>query len=98
MCHQLIRFLGGCIKRNRIIALVICAIRNLLVGTVDRGRRSVNQMLKILAVATCFENIEKANQVGFHISIRVGDGVTHTSLCRKVNDHRRLVLLEQFSD
>ena len=27
-----------------------------------------------------------------------GDGVTHTSLCSKVDDHRRLVLLEQLRD
>ena len=44
------------------------------------------------------KDIEKADQVRFHISIRVGDGVTHTSLCCKVDDHRRLVLLEQLRD
>ena len=49
-------------------------------------------------MAACFKDIKKADQVRFHISIRVGDGVTHTSLCCKVNDHRWLVLLEQFSD
>ena len=55
-------------------------------------------MLQTLTMAACFENIEKANQVGFHISIRVGDGVAHTGLCRKVNDHRWLVLLKQLSN
>ena len=52
----------------------------------------------IVGMAAGFENIEKADQVGFHIRIRVGDGVAHTSLCRKVNDHGRLVLLEQLGD
>ena len=55
-------------------------------------------MFQALAMATCFKNIEKADQVGFHISIRVGDGVAHTSLCRKINDHRWLVLLKQLGD
>ena len=55
-------------------------------------------MLQTLAMTAGFENIEKADQVGFHISIRVGDGVTHTSLCCKVDDHRRLVLLEQLGN
>ena len=45
MCHQLIRFLSGCIQRHRIIYLVIRAVRNLLVGTVDGGRRSIHQVL-----------------------------------------------------
>ena len=49
-------------------------------------------------MAACFKDIEKADQVRFHISIRVGDEVTHTSLCSKVDDHRRLVLLEQLRD
>ena len=98
MCHQLIRFLSGCIKGNWVINLILCAVRNLLVGTVDGGRRSINQMFQALAMAACFKNIEKADQVGFHISIRVGDGVAHTNLCRKVNDHRWLVLLKQLSD
>ena len=55
-------------------------------------------MLQTLAMTAGFEDIEKADQVRFHISIRVGNGVTHTSLCCKVDDHRRLVLLEQLSD
>ena len=55
-------------------------------------------MLQTLTVTASFQDIEKANQVRFHISIRVGDGVTHTSLCCKVDDHRRLVLLEQLSN
>ena len=98
MCHQLIGFLSGRIKGNRIIHLIVSAIRNFLIGTVDGGRRSINQMLQILTVTACFEDIKEADQVRFHISIRVGDGVTHTSLCGKVDDHRRLVLFEQFSD
>ena len=98
VCHQFIGFLGCCIERNRIIYLVVGAVRNLLVGTVDGGRRSIHQMLQTLAMTAGFENIKETDQVGFHISIRVGDGVAHTSLCRKVNDHRWLVLLEQLSD
>lgn len=55
-------------------------------------------MLQTLAMTAGLEDIKEADQVRFHISIWVGDGVTHTSLCRKVNDHRRLVLLEQLGD
>ena len=97
MCHQFIGFLGCCIERNRIIYLVVGAVRNLLVGTVDGGRRSINQMLYRVMTAG-FEDIKEADQIGFHISIWIGDGVAHTSLCCKVDDHRRLVLLEQLGD
>ena len=55
-------------------------------------------MLQTLTMTAGFEDIKEADQVGFHISIRVGDGVAHTSLCCKVDDHRRLVLLEQLGD
>ena len=97
MCHQLIRFLCGCIKGKRIVNLVIHTVRNLLVRAINR-RRSIHQMIQILTVAAGFKDIKKTNQVGFHISIRVGDGVTHTSLCRKVNNHRRLILLKQIGN
>ena len=52
----------------------------------------------IIRMTASFEDIKKADQVRFHIGIRVGDGIAHTSLCRKVNDHKWLVLLEQLSD
>lgn len=35
MSHQLIAFLGGCIKRHGIVYLVICRIRHLLVAAID---------------------------------------------------------------
>ena len=98
VCHQLIRFLGCCIKGYRVINLVVGAVRNLLVGTVDRRRRSIHQMIQTLATTAGFKDIKEADQVRFHICIRIGDGVAHTSLCCKVNDHRRLVLLEQLGD
>lgn len=44
MSHQLIRFFGGSVKAYRVIYLVIRTVRDLLVGTVDRGRRCVYQM------------------------------------------------------
>ncbi len=97
VCHQLIGFLSGRIKGNRTVNLVIRAVRNLFVGTVDGGGRSINQML-YKVMTTGFEDIKEADQVRFHIGIRVGDGVTHTSLCCKVDDHRRLALLEQLCD
>ena len=52
----------------------------------------------IIRMTAGFKDIKKADQVRFHISIWVGDGVTHTSLCRKVDNHRRLVLLEKLRD
>ena len=98
MSHQLIGFLGCRIQGNRVIYLVIRAVRNFLVGTIDTGRGSIHQMLQALTMTAGFQNIEKADQVGFHIGIRVGDGVTHTSLCCKVHDHSRLIFLEQLCD
>ena len=62
VCHQLVRFLSGCIQRHRVIYLVVGAVRNLLVGTIDRGRRSIYQMLQTLAMAAGFENIKEATK------------------------------------
>lgn len=98
MSHQFIGFLGCRIQRNRIIHLVICAVRDFLVGAIDAGGGSINQMLQTLAMAAGFEDIKEADQVGFHISIRIGDGVTHTSLCCKIHDHSGLIFLEQLCD
>lgn len=69
------------------------SVLNSMGGDVSKADSYFAQMLQTLAMTAGFEDIEKADQVRFHISIRVGNGVTHTSLCCKVDDHRRLVLL-----
>ena len=50
-------------KPSVVVNLVISAVRNLLVGTVDRGGRGINQMLQILTMTACFKDIKKADQV-----------------------------------
>lgn len=42
-------------------------------------------------VATCLQNVVKADKVGFDIYVRVGDTITHAGLCGKVDDDIRLV-------
>ena len=37
-------------------------------------------------VATCFEDVEKANQIGIHIGARIFDGITNTRLSAEVYD------------
>ena len=100
VCHQFVRFLSGRIEGNRVIHLIICAVRNLFVRTINTGRRSIYQMLHtcltvIIRMTASFKDIKKADQVGFHIGIRVGDGIAHTSLCRKVHHYSRFILFKQ---
>ncbi len=41
---------------------------------------------------TCFENIQKPDNVAFGISAGIGQRVTNTSLCRQVDDSIEIVL------
>ena len=51
-----------------------------------------------LVMAASFEKVVEADEIGLDIGIRVGDRVTYTSLCSKVNDNDNLVLGEDLLD
>ncbi len=37
-----------------------------------------------IRMSASFQNIIEANQVAFHVSIRIGDRIAHTSLCCQI--------------
>lgn len=50
----------------------------------------------VIGVTAGFQYIVKANQVAFDISIRIGDGIAHASLCSQVYYYFRLVVGKDF--
>ena len=84
MRHQFVALLARRIQTNRVVDLVVFAVRDLAVQAINRTGRRIEQMLH-LVVAACLENIEEADHVALHVGIRVRDGVAHAGLCREVH-------------
>ncbi len=84
MRHQFVALLARRIQTNRVVDLVVFAVRDLAVQAINRTGRRIEQMLH-LVVAACLENVEEADHVALHVGIRVRDGVAHSGLCREVH-------------
>jgi len=84
MRHQFVTLLARRIQTNRIIDLVVFAVRDLAVEAINRTGRRIEQMLH-LVVAAGLENVEEAHEVALHVGIRVRDGVAHTRLGSEVH-------------
>ena len=97
MRHELIGFFGGCVQGHRVVHLVIRGVRHLLVAAVDRAGRCIHQMLHGI-IAAGFQNVIEANHVTLDVGVRVGDGVTHTSLSTQIDHNIRMVLLKNAVD
>lgn len=93
MRHKLIGLLSGRIQRYRVVHLVICGVRHLLVRAIDGGAGSVHQMFHRI-MAAGFENVVEANHVALDVSVRVRDGITNTCLCAEVHHNVRVILLK----
>ena len=52
----------------------------------------------IIGMAAGFEDVIKTNEIALDVRIRVGDGVTHTSLRCKIHNHLRLVFLKNLGN
>ena len=103
MCHQFIGLLGRCIQRYRVIHLVIRTVRHFFIATIYGRTRRINQMFHrgmsfIVRMAAGFQNVIKANQVCFHISIRVRNGIPNPCLRTEVYHNFRLILLKDRFD
>ena len=94
MGKQLVALLGGRIERNGIIHLVVRTIGNLLVRTIDRARRCINQMIHMM-MTTTFEDIIEPDEVRLDVGIGIGNRVTHACLCSQIHHYRRLVFGEE---
>lgn len=102
VCHQLIGLLGSSVKAYRVVHLIFRVVGYLLVGTVDRGRRCVYQMFYgMIGIHGCtagLQNVIEANDVRFDVHIGIGDRITYSCLCCKVDDHIEIIGIEQIID
>src|SRR5665811_2013458 len=67
------------------------------IGAVNGARRGEHEMLHAI-MAACFENVEKANQIGLRIVPGMGDRMPHTGLSGEMDHTLRPVLGEQSVD
>lgn len=75
-------------------------IRNLLIWSIHTGGTCINQMLHsclpiIIRMTACFQNIVKSNQVALNIWVLIGNGITYSRLCCKINNQIRLVCVKK---
>ncbi len=97
VCHQLVAFLGGGVKADGIVHLILSAVRDLFIGAVNGGAGRIDQMLHG-KIAASLKDIEEARHIGFHISGGIGNGITNASLSGKVYANCGAILLEGFVD
>ncbi len=90
MRHEFVALLGSSIERDWIVNLVIGGIWYLFVGTIHRGRGSIDKMLDLMMTA-CLKDVVEAYQVTLNVSIGVGDRIAHTSLGCKIYNNCGLV-------
>ena len=95
MRHQLVALLRSSIEGYRIVHLVVRGVRHLLVAAIDRGGRSIDQMLDLM-VAACLQDIVESYKVALNVSIGIGDAVAYSRLCGEVHDNGNLVFREDF--
>ena len=84
MRHQLVALLASRIQTNRIVDLVVFAVRYLRIQAINGTGRSVEQMLH-LVMAAGLKNVEEADHVALHVGVRVRDGIAHARLGREVH-------------
>lgn len=95
MRHQLVALLRRGIEGYGIVHLVVCRVRHLLVAAIDRGGRSIDQMLDLMVTAS-LQDIVESDKVALNVSIRIGDAVADSCLSGKVHDNGNLVFREDF--
>lgn len=49
-------------------------------------------------VTACFKDVVESDEVGFDVSIRIGDAVAYASLCCKVHNYLWIVLGKEVFD
>ena len=83
--HQLVGLLGGRIHADGVVDAVLDRERQLAVGTVDRARRGIDQVLDAV-VAAGLEDVHEADDVAFNVGVRVLQRVAHAGLGGEI-DH-----------
>lgn len=95
MRHQFVALLRGGIEGYRIVHLVVCGVRHLLIAAIDRGGRGIDQMLDLVVTAG-LQDIIEADKVALNVSIGIGYAVADSCLSGKVHDNGNLVFREDF--
>ena len=97
MRHQLVGFLTRGIEGNRVVDVVMHGKRHPGVCTIDRRRRSVDEVADLLLPAT-FQDVHKTDDIGIDIGMRIGQGVTDTGLGCKIDHDIKLMFNKEFFD
>ena len=92
--HQFVGLLGGGVERHRMVDVVVHRKRHPGVGAVDRTRRGIDQVLDP-GVPAALEEIDKADQVGVDVGVRVDQGIADPGLGGQVHHRIKTVLVEQ---
>ena len=85
MGHQFVGFLGGCVKADGMVYIVLDTEGQVRISAIDGTGRSINQMLHI-RVPAAFQDIHEAQNIGVYIGAGIFDGVPHTRLSCEMDD------------
>lgn len=94
MSQQLIALLGCCIQAYRVVYLVVCAERHLLVAAINRGRRCINQMFHRI-VAAGLQDVVEADDIGFDVDIRMIDGIADACLGSQIDHDIEMIFFKK---
>ena len=92
--HQFVGFLCRGVEAHGVVHLVVFAVGDFGVESIDAGGGGVDEMPHAVIPAG-LEDIEEAHEVALEVGIGVGDGVAHAGLGREIDDLVELFRLEQ---
>ena len=93
MGHQFIGLFGGGIQTDGTVNLILYRVGRFFIAPIHRAGRCEYQMLNAKPSA-CFQDMEKTNQVGRYIGIRIVNAVPNAGLCAQIHGYLRLIRLK----
>ncbi len=91
---EFIGALGGGIQGQRPVDGILNLKRHARIGAVDRAARRVDQV-RWSVLPTGLEHVDKADQIGLGVNIRLLKRITHTGLGCQVDDLFEFIVREQ---
>lgn len=95
--QKLVAFLGGGVKGDGVVHLVLHGVRDLFVRSIHAGARRVDKMFHGM-IAARLKDIIETDEVRLNIHVGMSDGVAHSRLRGEVHHHVEAVFLEYPSD
>ena len=86
MAHALVGLFAGRVDRQLRVGLFRLDERHLVIGAINRGRRSHQQMLH-LQPAGRFHDIQRTHDIAVDIGAWIFERIAHPGLRREMNDH-----------